>query len=235
VLKNKPKAFFVTGSSSGIGRSIADELCSSGSHVVYHGKSKREINLPQRCEYISGDLSKEEVAEKIGLHVTGKYDLEGLVCCAGRTHLDPAQDNPVSFALNDMLKVMDNILVCTVLACQKIAPHFISKKCGKIVIIGGDVVDRPNENGHMCSYALSKAAVHQYGIYLSAFMRKYNVSVNLISPTGVFRDDRQECCNGTLDRRACKTEVAKIVNFLCLNNAFISGQVIRINGGRINY
>jgi len=235
VLKNKPKAFFVTGSSSGIGRSIADELYSAGIHVVYHGKSEREIDIPPKCEYVNGDLSNEEVAEKIGLYVTGKYDLEGLVCCAGRTHLSPEQDSPVSFALNDMRTVIDNILVCTVLACQKIAPHFISKKSGKIIIIGGDVVDRPNENGHMCLYALSKAAVHQYGIYLSSFMRQHNVSVNVVSPTGVFRNEGQEYCDRTLIRRAYKTEVAKMVGFLCKNNSFVSGQVIRINGGRVNY
>jgi NAD(P)-dependent dehydrogenase (short-subunit alcohol dehydrogenase family) len=235
VLKNKPKAFFVTGSSSGIGRSIADELHSSGVNVIYHGKSEREANLPPKCEYVSGDLSKEDVAGKIGSYVIGKYDLEGLVCCAGRTHLSPSQDNPVSLEFNDMRTVFDNILVCTVLACQKITPHFISKKSGKIVIIGGDVVDKPNENGHMCAYAVFKAAVHQYGLYLSAFMRQHNVSVNVVSPTGVFRNESQECCDDSLIRRACKTEVAKMVGFLCRNNTFVSGQVIRINGGRISY
>jgi len=235
MLKNKPAVFLVTGSSSGIGRCIADSLFSSGHQVLYHGKSERKIDLPARCEYIYGDLSKEDVVENIFNYVNEKYEISGLICCAGRTHLSNTEDTPLSFEMKDMFEILNNIFTCTVLTCQKFSKQLIDRKSGKIIIIGGDVVDKPNKNSEMCAYAISKAAVHQYAVYLSNFLRPHNISVNVIAPTGVFKNEDPIDCKKTLVRRACKKEIANFVSFLCNQESFISGQILRVNGARSNY
>ena len=235
MLTHKPSVYFVTGSSSGIGRHIADTLSNHGHKVLYHGKSNRKIDLPKNCEYIYGDLSKEDIAENIFNYVKKKYEIINLICCAGRSHLHPTKDNPLSFEMNDMLKVLDNIFTCTVLICQKFAQEFIKRKNGKIIIIGGDVVDNPNKNSEMCSYAISKAAVHQYAVYLSNLLRNHNVSVNVVAPTGVFKNNESDELKKTLFRKAFKQEIANVVYFLCNQDNFMSGQILRVNGGRSSY
>lgn len=235
MLKNKPRAFFVTGSSSGIGRAIADEIRSFGANVIYHGKTDRTLEVPSKCEFVHGDLSSDSVAESLSAYLLGKYEIEGVICCAGRTHLSNLEDTPLLVKKDEMYKVFDNILACTVTACQKFTSQMIAKKAGKIIIIGGDVVDRPNEKAEMCAYAVAKAAVHQYALYLANSLRPHNVSVNVVAPTGVFRNENPPDLEKTLQRRAAKEEIAKTVSFLCAGQSFLSGQIIRINGGRTNY
>lgn len=235
MLKNKPNTFLVTGSSSGIGKCIADNLHSCGHHILYHGKLERKMDLPPRCEYIYGDLSKEDVVENLSNYVNEKYEIQGIICCAGRTHLSNIEDVPLSFKIEDMFEILNNIFVCTVLTCQKFSKQLIERKSGKIIIIGGDVVDKPNKNSEMCAYAISKAAVHQYAIYLSNFLRPYNINVNVVAPTGVFRNDDPIDYKKTLIRRSCKKEIANLVSFLCNEDNFISGQILRVNGARSNY
>ena len=230
----KPNVIFVTGSSSGIGKSIADKLYSKGINVIYHGKSERVLDLPPKCEYIHGDLSIESVADNIYKNVTDKYKIEGIVCCAGRTHLSNTQDTPDLIKLDDLFKIINNIFTCTLLTCQKFIPYFISQKKGKIIIIGGDVVDKPNEKSEMCAYAVAKSAVHQYALYLSNFLRPHNITVNVVAPTGVFRKN-ENYNNKTLYRKSSKEEVSNLVCFLCKEENFINGQIIRVNGGRTNY
>ena len=235
MLKNKSRVFFVTGSSSGIGRCIADSLVSSGINVIYHGKSERKMDLPPKCEYVWGDLSSEQVVEGLHSYINEKYEVEGVVCCAGRTHISNLEDTPTLLKPDDLRVVLNNILFTTILTCQKFAPDLASKGNGRIIIIGGDVVDKPNQNGEMCAYALAKSAVHQYALYLSNSLRPNNISVNVVAPTGVFRQEEPTDSNKTMIRRATKQEVASFVKFLCLQQSFISGQVIRVNGGRSNY
>ena len=236
MIKNKirSESFLITGSSSGIGRAIADELADKYKQVIYHGKSKKIINLPNNCKCIFGDLSNESVVENLFKQIINEYDIEGIICCAGRTHLSNTDDNPALIKVEDFIKILNNIFICTLLTCQKFIPYFINRKKGKIIIIGGDIVDKPNEKSEMCGYAVSKAAVHQYALYLSNYLRPYNISVNVVAPTSVFRDE----CNydkKSLLRKALKKEIANVVSFICKEESFINGQIIRINGGRTTY
>jgi len=231
---NKPRIFLVTGSSSGIGKAVADTLYSDGINVVYHGKSEHALTIPPKCEYIHGDLSVESVVDDLYGYISNKYSIQGVVCCAGRTHLSNLEDVPNLIKVDDFNKILNNIFICTLLTCQKFSQCLISQKKGKIIIVGGDVVDKPNEKSEMCGYAIAKAAVHQYALYLANFLRPHNISVNVVAPTGVFRRN-EPFNNKTLFRKSFKEEVANVISFLCKDENFISGQTIRINGGRSNY
>ena len=73
------KVAFVTGSSRGIGRGIADLLFREGWHVIYSGtRPERPHDLPEDREYIACDISKEqdrEAALQYTLSHCGRIDL----------------------------------------------------------------------------------------------------------------------------------------------------------------
>ena len=68
------KTAFVTGSSRGIGRGIADLLREKGWTVIYSGTRKeRPENLPQECDYFSCDISKAEDRQAAIRYLAERY------------------------------------------------------------------------------------------------------------------------------------------------------------------
>ena len=68
------KTAFVTGSSRGIGRGIADLLREKGWTVIYSGTRKeRPENLPPECDYFSCDISRAEDREDAIRYLAERY------------------------------------------------------------------------------------------------------------------------------------------------------------------
>ena len=235
--RKAPKTFLVTGSSSGLGKNIADKLVAAGNKVIYHSRIHHDIFLPPGAEYHVADLSNTEEAIKLVNKIEETTPIDCLVCCAGRTHLHPTEDTCLNFIKSDALKVFNNIVFSTTNVCQQASLGMIKRKRGRIVIIGGDVVDKPNIHGNMCTYAMAKAAVHQYGLYLAQQLRasSFPISVNVVAPTGIIRENTI-APPARLDRKALTDEVSEVVCQLCsAENSFLTGQIIRVNGGRVAY
>ncbi|MBL8794463.1 MAG: SDR family oxidoreductase, partial [Planctomycetia bacterium] len=87
----------------------------------------------------------------------------------------------------------------------------------------------------------AKAAVHEYTRCLAVQLRPFNVPVNCVAPGGtvtprfmVIHDVEKEKLveEGTLVRYGRPHEVADVVAFLATEaGRFISGQIIRVDGG----
>jgi 3-oxoacyl-[acyl-carrier protein] reductase len=115
----------------------------------------------------------------------------------------------------------------------------MQRKSGRIITIGSiaGLYGRPTGS----IYAVAKAAVHEYTRCLAAQLRPFNVPVNCVAPGGTVTerflriheiDQDRLIETGTLDRYGRPKEVAGVVGFLCREeSAFISGQVIRVDGG----
>ncbi len=98
-----------------------------------------------------------------------------------------------------------------------------------------------NQISRSTIYASAKAAVHEYSRCLAVQLRPFDISVNVIAPgdtvTGRFlasrvTEDARKVRSGTLDRYGWPLEVAAAVEFSASDaSSFISGEVIRVDGG----
>lgn len=202
---------WITGSSRGLGRVMAEELCRQGARVAVHGtradspatfeegstmeQLAAEIasacdgeTMPVHCD-VTDEAAVAEVAEQIRAH-WGRIDI--LVCCAGGdigaggTAVGrggrPEKDDCLNIALEDMRSVLDRNLIGTILCCRAVAPEMMERNSGRIITIGSIAGCYGRPTGSI--YAVAKAAVHEYTRCLAAQMRPYNVPVNCVAPGG---------------------------------------------------
>jgi NAD(P)-dependent dehydrogenase (short-subunit alcohol dehydrogenase family) len=89
-------------------------------------------------------------------------------------------------------------------------------------------------------YSVAKAALHHFSRCLAAQLRSENVSVNCVVPGNILSErfmrehkiTERKGIDLTLDRFGTPEEVARVVLFLATVESFVSGQVIRVDGGK---
>lgn len=152
----------------------------------------------------------------------------------------PDPNDAVFIREEDVRAVLDRNLLSTILTCQAVARGMMDRRRGRIVTIGSTAGSRGRTNGSI--YAVAKAGVNHFTRCLADQLRPFDVTVNCIAPgetrTGRFLgtravDEDRMVESGTLDRVALVDEVARLVDvFAGPLGAFVSGQVLRVDGGR---
>lgn len=203
------KTAWITGSSRGIGRVIAEHLATLGARVAIHGTtpySTRAFNeadsLDDVAQAIStqaqrevfpvvGDLTDDATVQRLASQICQHFgQIDILVNCAGgdigaqgtlgENGGKPLANDAIFIDLADIKSVLDRNLMTCLLCCRAVAPAMMARKAGWIVNIGS--VGGTGGRDHGVIYGTAKAAVHHYSRCLAAQLRPYNVYVNVVAP-----------------------------------------------------
>ncbi|MGI9537301.1 MAG: SDR family NAD(P)-dependent oxidoreductase [Desulfocapsaceae bacterium] len=259
---------WITGSSRGIGKAIAEHFASRGAKVVIHGSrldspsvfgegeslaanaEDIEKEYGVSCIAVTGDLTDYTIVQNIVTEIDEKIGpIDILVNCAGgdigtkgvQAELagKPEGNNALSISVEDINIVMDRNFLTCVLCCKAVVPGMMKRKYGKVVNIGS-IAALTGISGSTI-YASAKAAVHEYSRCLAVQLRPYDITVNVVAPGDTVTErflasrkteNARKVQSGTLDRYGWPMEIAAAVEFLSSDaSSFVSGEVIRVDGG----
>jgi len=224
------KTVLVIGGSSGIGKSIVDQLSLEG-HLVYSSYFENERSSSQSIQYFHhnalGDNDFDLLPEQ----------LDGLVYCPGSINLMPFKRiSPEAFAQDFDLQVLGAIRII-----QKILPRL--KVSGNASIVLFSTVAVQQGFNYHAQVATSKGALEGLTKSLAAEFAPY-IRVNAIAPSltdtalvsKLLNSDQKRMANA--ERHPLKRigHVDDIANAACFllstNSSWITGQILHVDGGK---
>ena len=176
----------VTGAGRGIGRAIAIAFAREGARLILAARTEAELlETAGRCREEGGealpftaDVAKwDQVQDLIRTvireagHVDILVNSAGVYGPIGRTAEIDIATWTQAVAVN---------LFGPLYLCRAILPHFLERRGGKIILLGGGGATAPLAN--FSSYAATKAGVARLGDTLAEELKAFNVQVNVIAP-----------------------------------------------------
>jgi 3-oxoacyl-[acyl-carrier protein] reductase len=238
------KRALVTGGSGGIGAAICTRLAADGHHVIVHANRGRDKAEAVVAAIVAAGSSAEAIAFDVTDRAATAAALEALleagaiqilVNNAG-IHVDAVfpgmsgeqWDSVVNVSLNGFYNVTRPLIM-----------PMIRTRWGRIINISS-VAGIAGNRGQV-NYSAAKGALHAAGKSLALELASRGITVNAVAP-GIIETGMSE---GAFDADAIKKlvpmqragkpeEVADLVAFLASDKAaYISGQVISINGAMV--
>ncbi len=238
------KRALVTGSSRGIGRTIAIQLAKDGYYVFVHaaGNIEKARETAQiisdnggKAEVVTADLcdtkQTEALAKKVG-------DIDVLVLNASLQYRNKWQE----ITLDECYKQLNCNFVSSMLLIQAAVPYMKKNGWGRIVTIGSVQEAKPHPD--MLIYSASKAAQTNMVRSLSLQLAKDGITVNNIAPGVIYTDRNVEALSDPDYAKKVTDSIpvgfygepedcAGIVSLICSDSGrYITGQSIYIDGGK---
>lgn len=237
------KVILVTGASRGIGRAIAKELTLEGNTVIanYNKSKSHAESLKQEVKALGKDIEiyQANVSKRLDVcnmveHIIKEYGkIDVLVNNAGidlvRLFTEVTDE--------DWNYVINNNLYSVFCVSQEVSKHMINEKNGVIINISSIF----GQIGASCEsiYSVSKAGIDALTKSLAKELSLSNIRVNSIAPGLIDTDMNNDLSSDDIEelkkeiplKRIGRTEeIAKTVKML-IENDYITGQIISVNGG----
>ncbi|MCS7167306.1 MAG: 2-amino-4-hydroxy-6-hydroxymethyldihydropteridine diphosphokinase [Gemmatales bacterium] len=240
----------VTGASSGIGRAIALALAQRGADVVVHARRSREAAEEVAAQARSfgaqtwcywADISDADACERLVSQVWSEVGpCDFWINNAGADVLTGPQRRLAYEEKLALLWCTD--VLGTVRLCRAVGPRMKSRGWGVILNMGWDQAETGMEGESGELFALTKGAIMAYTRSLALNLAP-EVRVNCLAP-GWIRTAWAEQASEYWQQRAVREtplrrwgtpqDVAEVACWLVSDQAaFLTGQIIRINGGAV--
>lgn len=240
------KNVIITGASRGIGRAIALLLGSKGYNLLLNSSKstnalldvRRELSLyPIKCEIFTGNAGNFTEAQKLFTHAKetlGAIDI--LINNAGISYIGLLQD----MSPEEWDHIISTNLTSVFNMSKLVIPDMITAKSGKIINISSVW----GICGASCeaAYAASKGAVNAFTMSLGKELAPSNIQVNAIA-CGAVNTAMNNCFTAEehtaiceqipSGRMAAPTEIAQMVLHLITAPDYLTGEVIKMDGGWI--
>jgi len=230
----------VTGASRGIGRAIADELVAAGYFVVATATSEGGVeslnaHLADNGKGIVLNLADKDSIAQFSAQVNELGPVAVLVNNAGIT-----KDNlMLRMKDEDWDAVIETNLSGVFRLTKTFLKGMMKQRVGRIINISSVVGAMGNPG--QANYCASKAGIEGFTRSMAYELGSRNITVNAVAPgfiatdmTDELTEDQKDTMmkNIPLGRYGEPAEVAKAVVFLASEGAaYITGQVIAVNGG----
>jgi len=241
------KVAIVTGSSRGMGRTIALGLAREGASVVVishrHPEKGQEVaheveKLRGRALHVQADVSDKADVQRMVQATLDKFGrIDVLINNAG-IHIGAPFTQESEEMWGELFRV--NVMG-VVLPTQAVVPHMIERGKGKVVVTASKaaVVGEP----YHAAYSASKGAVLSLTRALAVELAPHKITVNAVCPGPVLTDmlleavpdpaEREELAAGAPLGRVGRVEdiVGAVLYLASEESDWCTGQAISIDGG----
>ncbi len=244
------RTVLVTGSSRGLGATIARVLVNNGFKVVinyYKSKDMAEKLVSElgveNALALYADVTKREDVEDMMQSATAHYGQIDVVVNNALVDFkfDPvAQKSFIDLQWKDYQKQLDGTLKAAFHVIQSVLPQFMERKSGSIISIGTNLYQNPVVPYH--EYTTAKAGLIGFTRNLAAELGQYGINVNVVSGGLLKVTDASAVTTAEvfdliaqstpLKRVTSPEEVAQMIAFLASEAASgITGQNVTVDGG----
>src|SRR5271157_4899889 len=240
----------VLGATSGIGRAVAIALAEAGADVIVHGRTSARAaddlasdlrSRGVRSQALMADLADRTAEDRLVERAWGLWNgLDAWLQIAGADTLTGPNAQLSFDAKLDLLWSVD--VAATIRLCREVGRRMKAQRHGTIVTMGWDQAETGMEGDSGELFAATKGAVMAFTRSLALSLAP-EVRVNCLAP-GWIRTSWGENASAAWQERVLREtplrrwgtpeDVAAVARWLASPAAhFLTGQVIRVNGGAV--